>query len=122
MRHGIAEQDKGGISEMVDHEPTVAIHRFYKATTKGGDCVTQILEADAVGRLGRSDQFAGHGGDLPTFGVGTRTWRGVRPGVDRWRRDAVRILGDDGGGEAITAARHGLDPAVAAGGFTEDPA
>ena len=92
LRHGIAKQDERGIAEMVDHEPAVAIDRFRDATLKSGDRVTQVFETDAVGAPRRSDQLAGHGGDLPPFGVGARPGGGLardparrRPSAARWR-------------------------------------
>ena len=77
---GIAKQDERGIAEKVDDEPAVAIDRFRDAALKGGDRVAQVLKTDAVGAPRRSDQLAGHGGDLPAFGVGARAWRGISCG------------------------------------------
>src|SRR3984957_12673580 len=118
---------------MVDHGSAVPSDGFSDTTLKRGDRVAHVLKTGAVRGSRRSDHLAGHGGDLPAFGVAARGWRRVRNGGDRPRRDGIRAChwgrdnrgranrgGDNRGGEAITAAGHGLDPTFAAGNLAED--
>ena len=92
LRHRIAKQDEHDIAELVDHKPAVAIDRFRDATLKSGDRVTQVFETAAVGAPQRSDQLAGHGGDLPPLGGSARPSARLardparrRPSPAQWR-------------------------------------
>ena len=124
VRRGIAEKDEHVIPEMPGDEPVVAADRLRDAALKGADRLAQVFETHAVGSRRHADQFARHGGDLPTFGFTMPDRCGVRRGVDLRRRryDAILLFGDDRPDETIAAAGHGLDPAVAAGRLTQHPA